>query len=41
MEAGSMNLPTIVTNVNGCNEIIKNNFNGLVIKYKKYSNFKR
>lgn len=34
MEAGSMNLPSIVTNVNGCNEIIKNNFNGLVIPSK-------
>ena len=34
MEAGSMNLPSIVTNVNRCNEIIKNNFNGLVIPSK-------
>jgi glycosyltransferase involved in cell wall biosynthesis len=35
MEAGAMNLPSIVTNVNGCNEIIKDNFNGLVIPPKE------
>lgn len=34
MEAGAMSLPSIVTNVNGCNEIIENNFNGLVVPVK-------
>lgn len=36
MQAASMNLPCIVTNINGCNEIIKDNINGTIIPVKKY-----
>lgn len=31
MQAGAMNLPSIVTNINGCNEIIVNGENGYII----------
>ncbi len=31
MEAGAMNLPCIVTDISGCNEIIINNVNGIII----------
>ena len=31
IEAGAMGLPTIVTNINGSNEIIKDGFNGKII----------
>ena len=34
MQAGAMRLPSIVSDINGCNEIIENNINGLVIKVK-------
>ena len=34
LQAGAMNLPCIVTNVNGCNEIIHDNFNGKIIEPK-------
>ncbi len=34
MQAGAMKLPSIVSDINGCNEIIENNINGLVIKVK-------
>ena len=34
LQAGAMNLPSIVTNINGCNEIIAHNFNGLIIDVK-------
>ncbi|WP_438965812.1 glycosyltransferase family 4 protein [Flavobacterium sp.] len=34
MQAGAMSLPSIVTNINGCNEIIIENYNGLVIPVK-------
>ena len=34
LQAGAMGLPSIVSNINGCNEIIENNINGLVIKVK-------
>jgi glycosyltransferase involved in cell wall biosynthesis len=34
MQAGCFNLPSIVTNINGCNEIIDNGKNGLVIPVK-------
>jgi glycosyltransferase involved in cell wall biosynthesis len=29
-----MGLPAIVTNINGCNEIIKHNYNGIIIQSK-------
>ena len=31
MQAGAMGLASIVTNINGCNEIIKNGENGIII----------
>lgn len=34
LEAGSMGIPAIVTDINGCNEIIKHEFNGLIINTK-------
>lgn len=34
LQAGSMDLPSIVTNINGCNEIIKDGFNGIIIPPK-------
>lgn len=34
LQAGAMNLPSIVTNINGCNEIIQDNDNGLIIPVK-------
>jgi len=34
MQAGAMGLPSIVSDINGCNEIVKNDFNGLVIPVK-------
>lgn len=37
MQAGAMNLPCIVSNINGCNEIIKDRVNGLIIPVKNKS----
>ena len=34
MQAGAMEVPAIVTNINGCNEIITENLNGLIIPVK-------
>ncbi|HLW32458.1 MAG TPA: glycosyltransferase, partial [Aequorivita sp.] len=34
MQAGAMELPSIVTDINGCNEIIIQNVNGLIIPPK-------
>jgi len=34
MQAGAMGLPSIVTDINGCNEIVKDRFNGLLIPAK-------
>lgn len=34
MQAGAMGLPSIVTNINGCNEIIRDGENGLIIEPK-------
>lgn len=34
MQAGAMELPCIVSNINGCNEIIENNINGLLVSVK-------
>ena len=36
MQAGAMGLPSIVTNINGCNEIIKPDLNGILISSKNY-----
>ena len=37
MQAGAMGLPTIATNINGCNEIIVDGLNGILIPYKNSS----
>ena len=34
MQAGAMGLPCIVSNINGCNEIIENGKNGLIVEPK-------
>lgn len=34
MQAGSMSLPCIVSDINGCNEIVENNTNGIIIPPK-------
>ena len=34
LQASAMGLPCMVTNINGCNEIIQDNFNGLIIEPK-------
>lgn len=34
LEAGAMGLPSIATNINGCNEIIEHNVNGILIPPK-------
>lgn len=34
MQAGAMGLPSIVSNINGCNEIIQDNRNGIIIPAK-------
>jgi glycosyltransferase involved in cell wall biosynthesis len=34
MQAGALELPAIVTNINGCNEIVKENVNGYLIPTK-------
>tara|TARA_B100000035_G_scaffold313245_1_gene326530 strand:- start:4837 stop:5991 length:1155 start_codon:yes stop_codon:yes gene_type:complete len=34
MQSGAMGLPSIVTDINGCNEIIKNDYNGIIIPCK-------
>ena len=34
MQAGAMGLPSIVSDINGCNEIIKNDRNGLIVPTK-------
>lgn len=36
MQAGAMDLPAIVSNINGCNEIIKNGKNGIIIPVKDW-----
>nr|WP_321223479.1 glycosyltransferase family 4 protein [uncultured Psychroserpens sp.] len=37
LQAGAMQVPSIVTNINGCNEIIKDRENGLIIPVKDVS----
>lgn len=34
MQAGAMGVPSIVSNINGCNEIIEHNVNGIIIPVK-------
>lgn len=40
MQAGAMGLPSIVTDINGCNEIIENQINGLIIPVKNSESLK-
>jgi glycosyltransferase involved in cell wall biosynthesis len=40
MQAGAMALPCIVTDINGCNEIIKDNVNGLIVPVKDKESLK-
>ena len=37
MQANAMNLPVIVSDINGCNEIVENGLNGLIIPVKSES----
>lgn len=37
MQAGAMGLPSIVTNINGCNEIVQEKYNGIIIPKKNTS----
>ena len=41
MQAGAMDLPSIVTNINGCNEIIEDMHNGLIIESKDIESLKK
>ena len=34
MQAGAMDIPCIVSNINGCNEIVRHEYNGLIIPVK-------
>ncbi|MBK8946930.1 MAG: glycosyltransferase family 4 protein [Ignavibacteriae bacterium] len=40
MQAGAMSVPCVVTNINGCNEIIKNEENGLIVVPKNVTQLK-
>ena len=40
LQAAAMGIPSIVTDINGCNEIIINNFNGIIIEKKNISDLK-
>lgn len=35
MQAGAMGIPAIVSDINGCNEIVRNNVNGIIIPVKQ------
>jgi glycosyltransferase involved in cell wall biosynthesis len=41
MQSGAMGLPSIVTDINGCNEIIQTNYNGIVVPSKDIESLKR
>ena len=41
LQAGAMGLPSIVTDINGCNEIIKAEYNGIIIPSKDIESLKR
>ena len=41
MQAGAMNLPAIVTDINGCNEIIVEGINGVIIPVKDDNTLKK
>ena len=41
MQAGCLELPSIVTDINGCNEIVENGKNGLIIPVKNVEELRR
>jgi glycosyltransferase involved in cell wall biosynthesis len=41
MQAGAMGLPSIVTDINGCNEIVEHEVNGLIIEPKSVDHLKK
>ena len=41
MQSGAMGLPSIVTDINGCNEIIQTDYNGIVVPSKDIESLKR
>ena len=41
MQSGAMGLPSIVTDINGCNEIIQNDYNGIIVPSKDIESLKR
>ena len=41
MQAGAMGLPSIVTDINGCNEIIQTDYNGIIVPSKDIESLKR
>ena len=41
MQAGAMGLPSVVTDINGCNEIIQTDCNGIVVPSKDIESLKR
>jgi glycosyltransferase involved in cell wall biosynthesis len=41
MQAGAIGLPAVVTDINGCNEIIENEINGLIIPAKSVSRLEK
>jgi glycosyltransferase involved in cell wall biosynthesis len=41
MQSGAMGLPCIVTDINGCNEIIQTDYNGIVVPSKDTESLKR
>lgn len=40
LEAGAMTLPSIVTNINGCNEVVQAGANGILVSLKDYESLK-
>jgi glycosyltransferase involved in cell wall biosynthesis len=41
LQASAMELPCIVSNINGCNEIIENEVNGLIVPVKNESELEK
>ena len=41
MQSGAMGLPSIVTDINGCNEIIQTDYNGIIVPSKDIESLKR
>ena len=41
MQAGAMGLPSIVTDINGCNEIVQTDYNGIFVPIKDIESLKR